>query len=246
MPRLLNGSMIFFLLLLPAAWWMKGALPSHKQILPPLLQEPIQGTTDRKEFSFAYAGERYRVKPVASYELWGLVVGHNSVGAIWDIYHTSDSVDTKDLGVIWGSNLRDDQFHQVTMWSGSWTINWSYPAGVNFNHSAIANNHLITDNPATRRKIAAVRIGDQIHFKGVLVNYQAGSTPDFWRNSSLTRSDSGGTACEVVFVDEIEVLKRGTPVWYALFTLCAWGLPLGFACKVAQIVFWPTPAEIDQ
>ena len=214
-----------------------GALPSHTQILPALLQEPLQGKTDRPEFSFLYESERYRVKPVASYELWGLVVGHNDIGAIWDIYHTAKAVDTKDLGVVWGKNLANDEFHKVTYWSGSWTINWSYPAGVTFDHTKIANNHIISDNAGIRRKVDTVRIGDQIHFKGILVNYQASSNPDFWRNSSLTRTDTAGTACEVVFLDSIEVLKAGTPFWYFFFSLCKWFLGIGFLGKLILLFF---------
>ncbi len=50
------------------------------------------------------------MRPVADFELWGLVVSHNNPTAFYDIYHDRNSVDTRDLGVIWGENLRSADF----------------------------------------------------------------------------------------------------------------------------------------
>ena len=66
----------------------------------------------------------------------------------------------------------------------------------------------------------------------MLVNYQAASSLDFWRNSSTSRTDTGGTACEVVFVESIEVLKSGTPFWYFMYSLSKWLLLVGVIGKV--------------
>jgi len=77
---------------------------------------------------------------------------------------------------------------------------------------------MITDSPEVRRAIARVHVGDQIHFKGLLVNYQMDDWEGFWRETSTVRDDSG---CEVVYVEALEILRRGTPGWYALWYL-AW------------------------
>lgn len=230
----------FWLLILTLCGWilagaMKGALPPKEKILPALLQEPVQKPTTRKEFVFEYRGERYRVRPVAEYEMWALVVDHNDINAWWDIYHTADSVDILDLGVIWGENLKTNDYQKVKMWSSSWCINWEFPAGVTFSHAYIANNHLITRDPAIRKKIGKVRKGDQVHFRGMLVDYQGSSNLEFWRQSSTTRTDTGGTACEVVYVDSIEVLKAATPVWYLLYTLFSWGFIITLIGRIALI-----------
>jgi len=216
-----------------AAGWKKGALPPKEAILPVLFQEPVQTPTTRKEFKFEYRGVQYRVRPVAEYELWGLVVDHNDINAWWDIYHTADSVDTLDLGVIWGDNLKIHDYHRVKMWSGSWSINWQFPPGVTFSHAHIANNHLITKDPATRKKIATVRKGDQVRLRGILCDYQGSDNYEFWRCSSTTREDTGGTACEVVYVDSIEVLKAATPGWYLLYTVCSWGFAVSLLGRIA-------------
>jgi hypothetical protein len=153
---------------------------------------------------------------VATYELWGLVVSHNNIHSVADIYHDSTSVDTKDLCVIWGDNLDSDDYRRVDFKSGPWTCYFRYPQGVVFDHDSLGNNHLITDNPAIRRALDDVRIGDQIHLTGQLVNYQMDDWQGFWRRTSTRRDDND---CEVIFLEELEVLRRGTPGWYLLYRL---------------------------
>jgi hypothetical protein len=225
------------LLLLSGA--RSGNFPDPDEIRPALRQEPVQAATEREPFSFDYMGESYRVRPVADYEFWGLVVTHNDVDGFGDIYHDETSVDTKDLCVIWGPNLVTADYQQVTFDSVSFVCYWQYGRGVSFQAGAIANNHLITDSPYTRDVIDGVRVGDQIHVTGSLVDYQPASYPNGWRETSTSRIDEGMGACEVVFVDRIEVLQAGTPMWYALNALSWWLVGLLVAAKAALLV-WET------
>jgi hypothetical protein len=213
---------LFALLLL--SWNRKGALPSPAQIDPALLQAPVQETTAREPFEFPYRGHTIRVRPVAEYELWGLVVSHNDIRSIADIYHDSSSVDTKDLCVVWGSNLQSGELAKVSFDSGPWTCYYRYPEGVRFRGSEMSNNHLLTDQESLRSALGDVRVGDQIHVKGALVDYQVDDWRDFWRRSSRVRNDGGNGACEVLFFEELEVLEPGTPVWYRLFHGSLWML----------------------
>ncbi len=199
------------------AWRNKGSLPPPSEIHPALLDEPLQEATEREPFEFTHKGHTVRVRPVAEYELWGLVVSHNNIKSIADIYHDSSSVDTKDLCVVWGENLRSGEIGKVTFESGPWTCYYSYPEGVRFQSSEMSNNHLVTDSDALRGELDDIRIGDQIHLKGALVNYQVDDWREFWRRSSTVRTDGGNGACEVLFFEEIEVLVPGTPFWYGLF-----------------------------
>lgn len=217
-PMLQLLKVVFFaaLALTPVAWFFKGALPARGQIDPALLQDPVQVAVSRPDFAFEYKGQRCLVRPVTTYELWGLVVSHNDIESIADLYHDSTSVDTKDLCVIWGRNLETDDYHRVDFRSGSFTCYYRYPSGVRFSKRAGSNNHLITDNPAVREAIEQVRVGDQVRLSGMLVNYQMSDWRDFWRSSSLVRHDNG---CEVIFVEQLEILEKGTPLWYALFRL---------------------------
>jgi hypothetical protein len=144
------------------------------------------------------------------------VVSHNDIHSVADIYHDSTSVDTKDLCVIWGANLETTDYQRVEFTSGPWTCYFSYRAGVEFHHDNLGNNHLITNDPAIRRALGRVRVGDQIHLEGLLVNYQMDDWQDFWRRTSTRRDDN---ACEVLFLEEVDILRRGTPGWYAAYRI---------------------------
>jgi hypothetical protein len=214
--RLIRPLFLGALAVTATAWFFKGGLVGPEEVRPVLLQTPQQEVIEKEPFSFEYKGKECRVEPVASYEQWGLVVSHNNIHSVADIYHDSTSVDTKDLCVIWGTNLESTDYQQVEFKSGPWTCYFSYSHGVNFHHNGLGNNHLITDDPAIRRAVDRVRVGDQVHLKGMLVNYQMEDWREFWRRTSITREDNG---CEVVYLQEVDVLRRGTPGWYALFRL---------------------------
>lgn len=221
MRRPLGALFLVSLGLFVAGWLFKGELGPPETMRPELLREPVQTTTAVEPFSFRYKGKEFRVRPVAEYELWGLVVSHNDIESIADIYHDSTSVDTKDLCVIWGQNLKRPDYLRVDFRSGSFTCYFRYPAGVRFSLRAGSNNHLVTDRPEIRERIAEVRVGDQVHLSGLLVDYQMEDWRDFWRRSSTVRDDSG---CEIVFVRELEILEPGTPGWYLAYRVGGLGL----------------------
>jgi len=198
------------------SWFNKGRLVGPLEIDGDLLRIPAQTPTSAEPFDFVYKGKECRVEPVATWEQWGLVVSHNNIESIADIYHDTTSVDTKDLCVIWGANLKSPDYQQVAFKSGPWTCYFSYPGGVQFHHNALGNNHLITNDPTVRRALDDVRVGDQIRLAGLLVNYQMDDWQSFWRRTSTSREDND---CEVVFLREIDVLRRGTPGWYTAYRL---------------------------
>ena len=226
--RLIGPLFLASLALTALSWFFKGDLVGPESIEPALLQPPRQDLIEREPFSFEYKEQQCRVEPVATYELWGLVVSHNNIHSVADIYHDSTSVDTKDLCVIWGANLESADYQRVDFKSGPWTCYFKYPQGVKFHHSGLGNNHLITDDPTLRRALGEVRVGDQVHLKGLLVNYQMDDWQGFWRRTSTRRDDSD---CEVLFLEEVDILRSGTPVWYAAYRL-GWiallGLPMAY------------------
>jgi len=236
MQRALSGLLLFFLGTTVLAYLKKGTFVDHTEIVPELHRQPVQEAADYEAFFFDYKKERYQVQPLADYELWGLVVTHNDIHSIGDIYHDADSVDTKDLCVIWGDNLKNNDFQKLEYWSNSYFCHYRYPGGVTFDGYQFSNNHLITDQQRIRDTIGEIHIGDQVRFKGMLVNYEAASRPGVWRKTSLTRKDSYNNACEVVFVEEIEILKRGTPFWYALYDV-GW-IVIPFILLAKFIAFW--------
>lgn len=215
----LNILIIGLLIILGISFFAKRTLPDASQILPALKNEPIQSKVTKNPLTLDYKNQSYQVTPVYDYELWGLVVSHNNINAFWDYYHNSDSVDLKDICVIWGDNIKTNDFQKVEYKSGSWTCYFRYKAGVSFNHTQLSNNHLLSQSEAVQKAIRDLRVGDQVHLKGNLVNYSPVNNLNWIRESSTTRDDTGNNACEVVLVDQIDVLQRQNELWYTLFGL---------------------------
>ncbi len=237
--RLLSLLLIISVISLLVSWWAKNQLPYTKEISSRLQNEPIQKPSRTSPFNFEYRKRTYSIEPVADYELWGLVVTHNDITGMTDIIHDDDSVDIKDICVVWGDNLQNNDYRDVSYSSGDFTCYYQYDRPMDFRHEQLSNNHLLSDNKEVRERIRNIKIGDQVHLKGMLVNYSAAATPDWTRNTSTNRNDSGNGACEVIFVDEFTVLKSTNRMAYFWFDLSLWLILFLVLFKLAAIAFFP-------
>jgi hypothetical protein len=167
------------------------------------------------------------VKIIADYELAGLVVSHNDPFKWYrfDLSHDEFSLDTRDICVIWGRNIKNADYSRVSFWNDDWTCNWRYGRDVRgVENNALSNNHLITNSDAIRQTIAGITVGDQIRLKGHLVSYANPRLGNRWRNSSMSREDEGDGACEVVFVKELQILSSPNHGWAVISRLAFWGM----------------------
>ena len=195
--------------------------PPEDELRPEVFQEPVQEAGELPApFDVAQKGFTYTVYPQFDYELWGMVVSSHYAGSFLDYAHEmwKDYLNIKDLCVIWGKNLETGVFRKVKFWSRDFTCyySWSSPdTGQRFSLSHISNNHLITEDALLRRVIKSVKRGDQVHLHGWLAKYgHKGS--QVVRGTSTTRKDTGGKACETVYVTEFDILKRANPGWRAV------------------------------
>ncbi len=68
-----------------------------------------------------------------------------------------------------------------------------------------ANMHIIPGNNTVKEALKKARRGDIIELKGSLVKAVA---KDGWRwTSSLTREDTGDYSCELVWVDDFNIVN---------------------------------------
>lgn len=221
---------------------LKGGYPRDEELHEGLFQEPHQEETSERPFTFVFRGHGYAVQPRATFELTGIVVSHNNTTGIGDAYHTSDSVDFRDLCVVWGDNADSDLLGKVTFWSEPWTcfIKMEERATYQeFNLSQLANMHLLTDNDEVRRRVLSAHRGDQIRIRGLLVDYTDARYPGYLRETSLTRDDRGNGACEVVFIDDFEILDSVTPIWNRLYDASWSALPWVLFLRVAGWLLLP-------
>lgn len=208
------------LLILYIGYFRLGALPGPSAIRSEIFEEPEQEDAEREPFTLAYRGANYRIEPLAHYRMRGLVVSHNDIHDFADIYHTGDSVDIKDICVIWGDNVRDDIYRKMKFWSepfSCWYQAPTYETSATFAADALSNTHLLSEDPAARRAIESMRIGDQVELEGELVNYYPQGKPEMSRRSSLRRDDTGNGACEVLLVESARILDAFDHETYALY-----------------------------
>ena len=181
-----------------------------------LLNDPIQTNLKREDFDFEYRGTSYNVQPVADYELWGLVVTKNNINAWFNVFHDENSVNLKDICILWGENLKNGVYlnEEISFKSGEWTCytKWSGRFQETFHKNELSNNHLLSSDTEIQKIIRDINIGDQVHLKGHLVNYAKSGT-EFYRKTSLSREDKGNGACEVFYINDINILEKNNVMW---------------------------------
>ena len=78
----------------------------------------------------------------------------------------------------------------------------NYPLPRNVIESHSANMHMIPADDDIERRLKSTRAGNLVHIKGYLV--EATTKDGFRWKSSLSRSDTGAGACELIWVESLE------------------------------------------
>jgi len=207
-----------------ASFFLRNRLPDKSVVLEPLLQSPVQ-TKDEVPgpFEVTRKGFAYSVKPLFSYELWGMIVSYHHSASFIDISHKqwNDYLNTKDICVIWGRNVETGVYERMRFRNRDFTCYYRYPdreTGELFTENCLSNNHILPADPLVAEAVLKARTGDQVHFKGWLVSYSVKDAP-YARGSSTVRNDRGNGACEVVYVTEFEILREANSGWRLLYKL---------------------------
>jgi hypothetical protein len=208
------------LLLWALSLYFKDRLPPPADIFSQLYRDPVQ-TRENLPAAFTVSKKKvtYTVTPLFHYELYGLVVSQHRSDSLLDISHRrwNDYLNIKDLCVVWGKNIRSGIYREMKFWNRDFTCMCSFPdeeMASLFSPSHLSNNHILCADKNMSRRILRVRPGDQVYFKGYLVNYSQPAN-QFSRGTSTERDDTGNGACETVYVTEFKILKRANPVWRA-------------------------------
>ena len=69
-----------------------------------------------------------------------------------------------------------------------------------------ANMHMMPANDGVRAELARVREGDLVRISGYLVDISG--PEDFTWKSSTVRSDTGRGSCELILVENIEIVRE--------------------------------------
>jgi hypothetical protein len=222
--KLNHWAMIASALTLAVAFWNRNDLPGVIDFKPQLEHGPRQRPIAEPPKIVSYAGVDYRVEPLYSYELYGLVVSYRlhdgeSSMHLW----SNDHLNMADVCVVWSDTAFSPTLPKLDFWNGIFTCNVETRDSVawaNFNINQLSNNHLVSADPYIRERVAEVRIGDQIRVKGLLARY--GAVGGRLRGTSTTRDDTGDGACETILVEEFEIVEPAFSRWrIAMYTALA-------------------------
>ncbi len=163
-------------------------------------EDPVQAPI-RFTRSFEFKG--YKITPLRRFSIKAKVLSRRN-------YNRGRAADlsTVDLALGWGNMSDEDilksiKIRQANRWYWWRTRRFPIPRREIETHSA--NMHLIPANETVKAVLNNVRRGDIVEFKGSLVKAQS---KDGWCwRSSLTRKDTGAYSCELVWVDDFNIIK---------------------------------------
>ncbi len=146
----------------------------------------------------------YYINAIAQFELKAKVLGKERYR-----FDRGSDIAPYDLALGWGQMSNQaiiDKFDisQRRRWF-FWKAD-NYPIPKNEIERSASNMHIIPASDEIMDELDDLLVGEIIYLKGYLVS--AMHPKDGWRwNSSLSRKDTGGGACEVVWVEELLRIK---------------------------------------
>jgi hypothetical protein len=178
--------------------WSGRALSQPEGILVP--RAPSQVSTEGTRVpSFEKAG--HVIKPLAKYEITARVLSKERYR-----FDRGAKLVPVDVAVGWGPMSDTAILKQLSISQDNRFYNWrakSLPIPQDEINRSAANMHLIAAGDLIEKAISRLRPGQVITMRGFLVE-AVGTDGGVWR-SSLTREDSGGGACELMWVESIDV-----------------------------------------
>ena len=174
---------------------------SHYGIIEDPVQEDVIGEPFVKIES---GGNTYKLTKKATYNIEAVVKSKKKYTR-----DLSSVISNYDFALAWGElNEPDIDEHIDYSQSGRWyyyKYDSSTPVSKTYIGQHSANVHLIPANDLVAKQISKVNVNDLVELEGYLV-YVKGE--NFTWNSSLTRSDTGDGACEILYVEKISIKRQ--------------------------------------
>jgi hypothetical protein len=198
-----NRFVAALLVLVLIGWWQSQPA---KLELPPGAKAPDIPLQSRLKHSKTFDLNGYQIAPQALFELEAKVLAKKRYrtdrGAILAPY---------DLALGWG--VMSDQavvnslnIRQTGRWYMFRTNSDSFPYPMDVISQSSANMHMVPSDDSVSEQLDKITVGSIARFTGKLVNIS--HEDGFHWNSSLTRTDRGGGACELFYVETITVLLK--------------------------------------
>jgi hypothetical protein len=195
--------LIRLLLLLALVMGIRFLLLPDEVALGPGVRAPEQPRQSIIDEQPRFQLNGYQVSPLAEFSIQAKLLARED-------YRLGREADLSpvDFAVGWGpmsdeSVLQDIEITQSGRWYRWRTSSFPIPRREIETHSA--NMHLIPADAAVRKAIDQMRPGQIVELRGYLVGVEA---DDGWRwISSLSREDTGGRSCELVYVRRATIVR---------------------------------------
>ena len=178
-------------------WQLRPVHPADGPIAP---TEPVQTEVDATTAPTAVLG-RWKLTPRAYYDITARILSRED----YRFDRLSDLV-PEDLALGWGPMSDNRVLTAFEITQGARFYSWRplkelpIPRRDVIEHSA--NTHVIPADSNVRSQLARLRVGQVVHLTGLLVDGVRNDGASV--RTSLTRSDTGAGACEVMLVERVE------------------------------------------
>lgn len=178
------------------SWWTKREITHGPGVLAPKVPEQTSAANTR-----AFELHGYHITPLADYSITARVLSRED-------YHVGREADLSntDFALGWGRMSDDSVLKTISIRQSGRFYSWQvqeFPIPQREIETSSANVHLIAADSSIARQINSVRKGQVVHLQGQLVE---ANTADGWKwRSSLTRDDTGAGACELFYVERIDL-----------------------------------------
>ncbi len=166
--------------------------------------EPVQEPTERSSFEIDTRKGKITLDPRASFDVSAVVASDEH-------YRFDDGafLVPVDLVMTWGKLPEEPYKSEVSYGQITRYYFWRtdhVELGLDYIKTHSANMHMIPADDNVRRALLAAGSGDAVRVRGLLVN--ARRDDGFHWNSSITREDDGPGACELVWVEEMQIGRK--------------------------------------
>lgn len=167
-------------------------------------EDPAQAATERPPFSHRAGRREFRLHPRAEMEVSAVVAATSRYR-----FDELAPLSPVDAVLTWGElagepyagRVRYDQMGRFYLWSTR-----ARNLDLRYIETHSANFHLLPASENVRRALVRLDGGDPARLRGLLVDVHDGDGRT-WK-TSLTRTDTGAGACEVLWVEEVQVGSR--------------------------------------
>jgi hypothetical protein len=188
--------------LMIAGLWNGWHQWTHRRMEPPdgpiAEQEPLQSEVPAVP---TIVHGRWTLTPRAHYDITARVLGNEGYKL-----DTLAGLVPEDLALGWGPMSDNRTLNTMNISQSARFFSWRPGADTPISRDIIithsANTHVIPADPGIQKQLAGLRVGEVVRLTGKLVD--ANRDDGAWIRTSLTRTDTGAGACEVLLVEGVE------------------------------------------